>query len=418
MLDVKREMPVSTASAPKLLRSTRTNRLNINVTPTDLAQKKTPSLIWTWKYDAVKFGSRDLRLDLLRGLCILVMFLDHMGIFGTSSWLYAITFNGQFYVSAAEGFVFISGLVMGMVYFKLIAKEGIGKAVPKILSRVWKLYLLAVAITIISTLFAMYTPMSLWANREWLMYENPFEMIAGALTLHWGFHGSSILIMYVIFLAASPLIFYALTKTKTLTVLMVSGAIWLGNMIFPNQFTQPFASNFPLASWQFLFVTALVMGWHREKIYNFAKGKWQNVFLAGVSAFAVFMLCVYFAHQSGTLTQAVPFLENGQLWASFMDKGAIPLPRMLMIFVFFLAFYLLVTWFWKPINKVLGWYLVPVGEVSLYSYTIHLLAIVLLYNIPGLMQLPIVWYGFAQLAGAMLIWLAVKTKFLAKVIPN
>jgi hypothetical protein len=362
--------------------------------------------------------ARDLRLDLLRGWCILVMFLDHMGIFGINSWLYVITFNGNFYLSAAEGFVFISGLVMGIVYYKLIAKEGLGKAVPKILNRVWKLYLLAVSLTVIFTLLAMYTPMSLWANREWLTYENPVEMIVGALTLHWGFHGSSILIMYVIFLALAPLIFYAFTKGKALTVLALSTAIWVGNMFFPNQFSQPFASNFPLASWQFLFVTALAIGWYREKIVNFARGKWQNIYVVSVTALAVFMLCVYFAHQSGTLVQFVPFLENETVWAMFNDKGVLPLPRMFMIFVYFQAFYLLVTWFWKPIQKFLGWYLVPVGEVSLYSYTMHLLVIVVVYNIPGFMQLPVVVYGFAQLAAAMLIWFAVKTKFLAKVLPG
>jgi hypothetical protein len=421
MLNVKKGMSISNSSAPKIMRQIKAannHKFTLTNSATTVAQPKTRPFTWTWKYDAVKFGSRDLRLDFLRGWCIFVMLIDHMGIFGTASWLYAITFNGDFYVSAAEGFVFISGVVMGLVYFKLIAKEGIGNAVPKIYSRVWKLYLLAVSLTVITTLLAMYTPLKLWADREWLMYTDPFEMIIGALTLHWGFHGSSILIMYVLFLALAPAIFYALSKGKTWTVLGVSTAIWVGNIFYPNQFSQPFAANFPLASWQFLFVTGLLIGWHREKLLNLVSGMWRNVYVVGVSALAVFMLCAYIAHKSGSLAQVMPFLENDALWTMFNDKALLPLPRMLMIFVYFQALYLLVTWLWKPIQKLIGWYLVPVGEVSLYSYTLHLLVIVVVYNIPGFMQLPYVLYGFAQLGAAMLIYFAVKTKFLSKVIPS
>src|SRR5690349_13095162 len=56
---------------------------------------------------------RDLRVDLLRGFCIFAMVVDH---FGGDSWLYAITGGNRFYVSAAEGFIFISGFIMGQAY--------------------------------------------------------------------------------------------------------------------------------------------------------------------------------------------------------------------------------------------------------------------------------------------------------------
>src|SRR5690242_540056 len=117
------------------------------------------ALTWPWRYAAAEYGSRDARLDFLRGFCFLAMAIDHMGIFGPTTWLYAITANGEFYLSAAEGFVFISGLVMGMVYFKLITRDGIGKAVPKILHRVVKLYWLAVGISLFFLALAMFTPL-------------------------------------------------------------------------------------------------------------------------------------------------------------------------------------------------------------------------------------------------------------------
>src|SRR5262249_18106995 len=69
-----------------------------------------------WRYSG---GSRDLRLDFLRGFAVLVMVADHLG--GEPSWLYSITGGNKFLFSAAEGFVFISGLVMGIVYAGMIA---------------------------------------------------------------------------------------------------------------------------------------------------------------------------------------------------------------------------------------------------------------------------------------------------------
>src|SRR5215472_16183094 len=65
-------------------------------------------------YATADFGNkRDLRVDFLRGFCIFAMVVDH---FGGDSWLYAITGGNRFYVSAAEGFIFISGFIMGQAY--------------------------------------------------------------------------------------------------------------------------------------------------------------------------------------------------------------------------------------------------------------------------------------------------------------
>jgi OpgC protein len=63
-----------------------------------------------WRYESLprSAGSRDLRIDLLRGFCVFVMIVDHVG--GESSWLYVLTGGNRFMVSAAEGFVLLSGI--------------------------------------------------------------------------------------------------------------------------------------------------------------------------------------------------------------------------------------------------------------------------------------------------------------------
>ena len=81
-----------------------------------------------------------MRLDLLRGFCVLVMVADHIG--GERSWVYVVTGGNRFFTSAAEGFVLISGIVMGSVYMNVIQCEGMNAMLRKVLKRAGFLYLL------------------------------------------------------------------------------------------------------------------------------------------------------------------------------------------------------------------------------------------------------------------------------------
>ena len=100
--------------------------------------------IWrTWIYTAAT--KRDLRLDLLRGFCLFAMIVDHIAGPSALHWL---TGGNRFYVSAAEGFVFISGLLLGMISHATIARDGFGAVLSKTLRRAANLYLLMVALTL------------------------------------------------------------------------------------------------------------------------------------------------------------------------------------------------------------------------------------------------------------------------------
>ncbi|MFN8516088.1 MAG: OpgC domain-containing protein [Chloroflexia bacterium] len=96
-----------------------------------------------WRYADV--GKRDLRIDLLRGFAVFAMVVDHIG---GSSWLYALTGGNRFFVSAAEAFVFLSGLTVGIVYGGIAVTHGLRPAIQKLLARAWVLYSLAVWLTI------------------------------------------------------------------------------------------------------------------------------------------------------------------------------------------------------------------------------------------------------------------------------
>src|SRR2546421_8689098 len=106
---------------------------------------------------------RDLRVDLLRGFCIFAMVVDH---FGGDSWLYSITGGNRFYVSAAEGFIFISGFILGQAYRAKRDRHGLPAAMSEALRRARTLYLATVALTLIFSVLYLYTDIALWTGRD------------------------------------------------------------------------------------------------------------------------------------------------------------------------------------------------------------------------------------------------------------
>src|SRR3954470_20390656 len=81
-------------------------------TPPPTTPETTPTIPSTstldrWRYTST--GRRDLRWDAIRGLAVLIMLVDHLG--GAHSWLYTLTGHDRFFISAAEPFIFVSGLV-------------------------------------------------------------------------------------------------------------------------------------------------------------------------------------------------------------------------------------------------------------------------------------------------------------------
>ncbi|HWB21103.1 MAG TPA: OpgC domain-containing protein, partial [Phycisphaerales bacterium] len=89
---------------------------------------------------------RDLRIDFLRGIVLLLIVLDHgrdnpvhkMFADGSKSITAIVTCWG--YCDAAHAFIFLSGLVCGMVYWRLMLRQGAPAAVKKAFKRVGQLY--------------------------------------------------------------------------------------------------------------------------------------------------------------------------------------------------------------------------------------------------------------------------------------
>ena len=378
-------------------------------------------------YSTSDAGSRrDLRVDLLRGFCIFAMVVDH---FGGDSWLYSITGGNRFYVSAAEGFIFISGFIMGQAYRAKRDRSGLPSAMTEALRRARTLYLATVGLTLIFSVLYLYTDIILWTGRDFgLGIDSLQEIAVAALTLHYTYHGTDILAMYTLLLAVAPIILLLLSIGEWYWVLLPSWLIWLAYQAYPEQAAIPWyirhGENFPLAAWQVLFVTGNVLGFYRG-----ALTRWLHRF----RRLRVFGVSVGLAITLGLISLAWG-AENGAQFAFFdidpsvLSESFFKVPlrpwRIVAFMSVAIVAYTSATYLWVPMRRLLGWLMLPLGQAALYSYIVHFFLILLVYNLAPLLSLlpgggsADVFAPVLQIAVVLLLWALVRKRVLFGIIPN
>jgi hypothetical protein len=352
-----------------------------------------------WRYTG---GKRDVRLDFLRGFAVFAMVVDHVS--GRSSWLYFVTGGDAFYVSAAEAFLFISGLVMGMVYRGIVERHGIGVAVSKSLKRAWTLYALTVLLTL------SFAAVSSLLDLPWALHLTPRSVpafVIGVLTLHQTFHLADVLLMYTFLVAGVGPLLALLARGRTRWILAGSWGLWLVWQIWPAQAQIPWAIDgnevFQLAAWQALFVTALVLGYHRRTLEQRLAGlSATTVLLAGgllVAAAAV----MYFRVLGSPYAQ-------GTLAAQLFGKPDVRVGRVIVFGGAFGFAFALTTVAWEPLRRLLSWLLLPLGHHALTAYALHI------FVVAALWKAALVFLGenrsptqnaLIELAGVAIVWAAI-----------
>jgi len=207
--------------------------------------------------DSRQPASRDTRLDLLRGLCLVLMTVDHL----PTNPLFRFTNHTLGIVSAAEGFVFISGMVSGWVFGRSLNKQGPEIMRKHIFLRVRDIYLtqlfLYTAILVLGLNAGApgVATRSFWANwwRGALFIERPSLL--------------SILPMYCIFLSITPLVLRQLAIARGWFVFLPSLGLWLAAQFGlgspQGHFSWLQLGLFNLFAWQLLFVAGVYFGYQR-----------------------------------------------------------------------------------------------------------------------------------------------------------
>ncbi len=207
--------------------------------------------------------SRDVRLDVLRGLALLIIFIDHIP---------GIIFSGMTpqafgYADAAEAFVLIAGISAYHAYGQRLRESGLLRGSLPIFNRVWQLYVTHLALVVLVAGIAAYAaqrfgdPNYLEALGLDVFIADPASAILGVVTLTFLPNFLDILPLYMILLAALPLVLLALRVHWSIP-LALSAAIYAlaqaTGLNLPNiQASRVWFFN-PLA-WQFIFVAGVVI---------------------------------------------------------------------------------------------------------------------------------------------------------------
>ncbi len=370
-----------------------------------------------WRYPSTE--KRDLRLDLMRGFAVMVMVVDH---FGGSSWLYLVTGGNAFFTSGAEAFVLISGMVVGMVYGAIALRDGLRSAMVKALKRALTLYKLTIVLTLGFAIISELLNLP-WASGYTI--GNPFEFVFNVIILHQTYYLADIPLLYTILMALAPIGLWLLCKHHTKILLIGSFLLWLGfQIVNANQiiiWPTIGSTTFHPASWQLIFFWAMAAGYHRDAIFKKLSGipRWPYF----VIATALFVALVHlYSTDLKTLERLYPGVDINAIATTLFNKSTVAPGRIVATVIVFQFVYVLLSRFWVPLYAIFGWILSPLGQNSLYSYTMHVVIIggfyMLLPHLPGHLTERGTINTMLQLGVLVVLWWLIRRQFAFDIVPR
>jgi hypothetical protein len=216
-------------------------------------------------------AGRDLRLDTLRGFMLVAIAINHL-----NTELRVFTDYPFGFVSTAEGFVFLSGLVAGLVYTRQSDRLSPAELNQKAQRRAWQIYLAHlcsfVAAFVGLRLLAHFAHIETYTAPAMFFQHPVTALLMGPLLL---FQPGllDILPMYCGFMLALPMILAALRNGRWGRLFAASSGLWLlsqfGLLDFVERWFQRFLpvnmGVFDPLAWQFLFVSGAFIGFHWAK---------------------------------------------------------------------------------------------------------------------------------------------------------
>ena len=201
---------------------------------------------------------RENRIDLLRGLSLLLIFIGH------AEFTFSLAFqHSRGFCDASEMFVLLSGMSAALAYYR----PGATLMVERPWKRAWRLYLVhlllfavmaavaAVALGYFQAAAKAIDMVDFWKDPLWHGLE--------ALALSFMPGNLDILPLYVVLLLLAPCIF-VLHDRSIAVLLALSGAVWLaagmGHINFVNLALEGHIWYFDPLSWQFIFVIGICLG--------------------------------------------------------------------------------------------------------------------------------------------------------------
>lgn len=211
---------------------------------------------------------RDSRVDLLRGLSLLSIFVDHI----PNNRLADFTLHNFGFSDAAELFVLLAGFSASLAYGRIFERDGTRMAIAKVLARCLKIYGVQTAL-LLATLAVVTVWSRLYGQESVIlgpMLRDGVKGVVRGVTLRALPTYLDILPLYIVLLASFPLVRFGLVRSVRGT-LLASVALWgaanLGHWDLPNLVDPAAAAQwyFNPFTWQLVFVLgACFATWTRQ----------------------------------------------------------------------------------------------------------------------------------------------------------
>lgn len=180
-----------------------------------------------WAAEIVQWGMRRRNeLDALRGIFLLVMAGTHL-----PTALNVVANQPLGFVSAAEGFVFLSAFLVGSIYTPLLAERGLGHVRERLWKRARKLY--GYHLLLLLFVFTVVAGVAEWSGSRALhdyllvFFHHPLAAVAASPFFIYQPPLLDILPMYIVFLALSPALLRLADRRGWRAILCGSGLLWL-----------------------------------------------------------------------------------------------------------------------------------------------------------------------------------------------
>lgn len=362
---------------------------------------------------------RIFELDLLRGFFICVIILDHLQFW--PSPLQYLTGQGRLWVSAAEGFFLISGLLVGYLRAYKGARTPLKALSKGLLERAFMLYVWCVVVTLVVTSLIVLMPFTTLTPKM-PSVEHTTSLVTylwSTLTTQYASDWIYFLRMYAIMLAVTPLFLWLIRKNHWLIAALISVGTYAASILL--------GINEAAMQWQVFFFGAALIGWKLETILAWLRSRPRirattltGLILVTLSTMTLSYFMVhgwdYVESPHAQLTRDSYISIRSYVDPLFANFPMAPL-RVGLAFVWFSGllalFHVLRPW----LLRFAGWLLLPFGQASLTAYILQ--AIIL---VPVVALIPLTdAYWLNGLIGALIILLhagLIRLKFVQRLLPR
>lgn len=362
-------------------------------------------------------STRDLRIDFLRGLAMVCVIVDHSKRSSLLSWF---SYERFWLVTAAEVFVVLSGVVLGMVYGPKLLRDGWLPVMRALVRRALILYLAFVAVTVsilaISLAGIDVSSATAWDPGAMSWFYDPRSMSAAdwgdLLFIRYGPWAFEIIGLYVwLVLAAGPCLI-VLRAAGWRWVLALSWALYIVYRLVPVQLTAAeFETVFPILVWQLLFVHGITIGYHRNSISAFLTDRSRPVSFAIGAASVTFMAVAL----SNPLVAGPTWLQWDvvsperftSLYERYFTLSDLGIGRLLNLAVALPFGYALLSWSWPLAQRLQGIF-VTLGQCSLGAFVLHVYGLLLLDRLPATEVLwinTVIQLALVAAIASLLVWM-------------